>query len=90
MYLAKKIPFQSSTKTRFSFCESNAYLSLARWARAQASHLLPKSLTNYKTNIQQTLNTVLSKVASCRRKSPPIWLVSAGYSARHFFTDFFK
>ena len=29
----------------------------------------------------------LSKVASCRRKSPPTWLVSAGYSTWHFFTD---
>ena len=29
----------------------------------------------------------LSKVASFRRKSPPTWLVSAGYSALHFFTD---
>ena len=90
MYLAKKIPFQSSTKTRFSFCESNPYLSLAQWARVQASHLLPKSLTNYKTSIQQTLNIGLSKVASCRQKSLSIWLVSANYSARHLFTEFFK
>ena len=29
----------------------------------------------------------LSKVAGCRQKSPPTWLVSAGYSAWHFFTD---
>ena len=29
----------------------------------------------------------LLKVASCRRKLPPIWLVSASYSAWHFFTD---
>ena len=29
----------------------------------------------------------LSKVAGCRRKSPPTKLVSAGYSAWHFFTD---
>ena len=28
----------------------------------------------------------LSKVASCQRKSPPICLVSASYSAWHFFT----
>ena len=26
----------------------------------------------------------LSKVAGCRRKSLPTWLVSASYSARHF------
>ena len=33
----------------------------------------------------------LSKVAGCRQKSPPTWLVSAGYSAWHFFTnDIFK
>ena len=31
--------------------------------------------------------TGLSKVASLQRKSPPTWLVSAGYSAWHFFTD---
>ena len=31
--------------------------------------------------------TGLSKVASCRRKSPPTWSVSAGYSVWHFFTD---
>ena len=29
----------------------------------------------------------LSKVAGCRRKLPPTWSVSAGYSAWHFFTD---
>ena len=29
----------------------------------------------------------LSKVAGCRRKLPPTWLESAGYSAWHFFTD---
>ena len=29
----------------------------------------------------------LSKVARCQRKSPPAWLVLAGYSAWHFFTD---
>ena len=29
----------------------------------------------------------LSKVASCRRKPPPTWLVSASYSAWHFFID---
>ena len=29
----------------------------------------------------------LSKVAGCRWKSPPTWLVSAGYSAWHFFMD---
>ena len=29
----------------------------------------------------------LSKVAGCWRKSPPTWLVSASYSAWHFFTD---
>jgi len=34
----------------------------------------------------------LSKVAGCWQKSPPTWLVSAGYSAWHFFMDmaFFK
>ena len=29
----------------------------------------------------------LSKVAVCQRKLPPTWLVSASYSAWHFFTD---
>ena len=33
------------------------------------------------------LRTGLSKVASCRRKSQPTWLVLPGYSAWHFFTD---
>ena len=28
----------------------------------------------------------LSKVAGCWRKSQPSWLVSASYSAWHFFT----
>ena len=31
--------------------------------------------------------TGLSKVASCWQKSSPTWLVSAGYTVRHFFTD---
>ena len=29
----------------------------------------------------------LSKVAGCRRKLQPTWLVSAGYSPWHFLTD---
>ena len=29
----------------------------------------------------------LSKVAGCRQKLPPTWLVSAGYSAWHFFVS---
>ena len=29
----------------------------------------------------------MSKVAGCQQKSPPTWLVSASYSASHFFTD---
>ena len=29
----------------------------------------------------------LSKVAGCRRKSLPTWLVSTGYSAWNFYTD---
>ena len=32
----------------------------------------------------------LWKVASCRQKSLPTWLVSTGYSAWHFFTDCFS
>ena len=37
----------------------------------------------------RTLNmqSGLSKVAGCQRKSPPTWLVSAGFSAWHFFMD---
>ena len=36
-----------------------------------------------------SLNTVtgLSKVAGCWQKSPPTWLVLAGHSVWHFFTD---
>ena len=33
------------------------------------------------------IHSRLSKVAGCWRKSPPTWLVLAGYSAWHFFTD---
>ena len=33
------------------------------------------------------LTAGLSKVAGCQQKSPPTWLVSAGYSAWHSFTD---
>ena len=35
----------------------------------------------------ENANPGLSKVAGYRRKSPPTWLVSACYSAWHFFTD---
>ena len=31
--------------------------------------------------------TGLSKVVGCRQKSPPTWLVSAGYSTWHFSMD---
>ena len=40
-----------------------------------------------RNSINQRLRTGLSKVAGCRRKSPPTWLVLAGYSAWHFFTN---
>ena len=33
------------------------------------------------------MNSGLSKVAACQRKSPPTWLVSTGYPAWHFFMD---
>ena len=35
----------------------------------------------------ENANPGLSKVAGYRQKSPPTWLVSACYSAWHFFTD---
>ena len=53
-------------------------------------------MTSYRTyplsNEFHLRSVGLSKVAGCRRKSPPTWLVSAGYSAWHFFTGsvFFK
>ena len=41
-----------------------------------------------KFRVSQNINQAgLSKVAGCQWKSPPTWLVLAGYSARHFFTD---
>ena len=47
-------------------------------------------MTSYRTyplsNEFHLRSVGLSKVAGCRRKSPPTWLVSAGYSAWHFFT----
>ena len=36
---------------------------------------------------QVGINVMLSKVGGCRQKPPPTWLVSAGYSAWHFFPD---
>ena len=33
------------------------------------------------------LKSGLSKVAGCQQKSPSTWLVSASYSASHFFMD---
>ena len=33
------------------------------------------------------IHSRLSKVAGCWPKSPPTWLVLAGYYAWHFFTD---
>ena len=45
-----------------------------------------ESVPKLKFAIKTERITSLSKVAGCRRKSPPIlgWLVSAGYSAWHF------
>ena len=43
-------------------------------------------LANLKTHY---LYAGLSKVAGFRQKSPPTWLVSAGYSALYFFTEGF-
>ena len=37
--------------------------------------------------IHRLLRAGLSKVAGCRQKLPPTWLVLAGYSAWHFCTD---
>ena len=44
-------------------------------------------MKNSLENLYVDIDPGLSKVASCRRKSPPTWKVSAGYSAWHFFTD---
>ena len=38
-------------------------------------------------NINAYSKSGLSKVAGCRQKPLPTWLVPAGYSAWHFFTD---
>ena len=38
-------------------------------------------------NIDAYSKSGLSKVAGCRQKLLPTWLVPAGYSAWHFFTD---
>ena len=46
-----------------------------------------QGLKKKKTEPQLVFKPELSKVASCRRKSLPTWLVSASYSAWHFFTD---
>ena len=37
--------------------------------------------------IHRLLRAGLSKVAGCRQKLPPTWLVLTGYSAWHFCTD---
>ena len=44
-------------------------------------------MENSLENLYVDIDPGLSKVASCRRKLSPTWLVSAGYSAWHFFTD---
>ena len=57
-----------------------------------ASQIHPvKLVTKQAVLCQLGLWAGLSKVAGYWRKSPPTWLVSAGYSAWYFFTDgFFK
>ena len=55
-----------------------------------ASQIHPVNLvTKQAVLCQLGLWVGLSKVAGCWRKSPPTWLVSAGYSAWYFFTDGF-
>ena len=48
---------------------------------------LRKCMENSLENLYVDIDPGLSKVASCRQKSLPTWLVSASYSAWHFFTD---
>ena len=42
---------------------------------------------NRHSSTYSSMSTGLSKVAGCRRKLPPTWLLSAGYSAWHSFID---
>ena len=44
-------------------------------------------VASIRLSYHQLLHTGSSKVAGCWRKSPPTWLVLAGYSAWDFFTD---
>ena len=62
-------------------CETNRGVTKC-WLFSQAN-LTPFELQNG----NEQGRTGLSKVAGCRRKSPPTLLVSTGYSAWHFFTD---
>ena len=67
---------------QMSFCyETNRGVTKC-WLFPQAN-LTPFELQNW----NEQGRTGLSKVAGCQQKSPPTWLVSAGYSAQHFFTD---
>ena len=47
--------------------------------RTKKIHMKKLNLGNH------SLQAGFSKVAGCRRKLLPTWLVSAGYSAWHFF-----
>ena len=61
-------------------------LSPYNQAKKKTPRIQPSWHTYTHTN-EWDFGSGLSKVSGCRWKSPPTWLVSAGYSAWHFFMD---
>ena len=61
-------------------------LSPYKQAEKKTPRIQPSWHTYTHTN-EWDFGSGLSKVSGCRWKSSPTWLVSAGYSAWHFFTD---
>ena len=53
----------------------------------QRQGVILKVLFNKNASLANKRPAGLSKVAGCQRKWLPTWLVSASYSAWHFFTD---
>ena len=56
------------------------YVSEIFWVESE------RTISKFRKRNKIFVSSGLSKVASCQRKSPPICLVSASYSAWHFFT----
>ena len=93
------MPFLTLYNKLINFCPTSSLITATLPDKSAIMEETDQELSRFVVNVisiklkdlstlVQTLDSArLSKVAGCRRKLLPTWLVMASYSAWHFFTN---